>query len=92
MALVKDYGAKVLTYPNFQVDFKIPDNCNYVQTLVSKTYNITVQLNPGCNKPSAVYMACSLQLNAIDDCLDVDFVQILNGITTTKPKIKIVNT
>lgn len=91
MALVKDYGVKVLTYPNFEVSFKIPDNCNFVVNLNSKVYNITVQLNPGCVKPSAVYMPCTTAMNAVDDLLDANFVQILGGITTTKPKLRVDN-
>ncbi len=91
MALVKDYDVKVLTYPNFQVDFKIPDNCNYNVALVSKTYNITVQLNPGLSRPSNVYMPCSVETAALDDVLDVDFVQILDGVTSNKPKIRVNN-
>ncbi|MFT3793214.1 hypothetical protein [Flavobacterium sp.] len=91
MALVKDYGVKVLTYPNFQVDFKIPDNCNFVVTTVSKYYNITVQLNPGCTKPSNIWMPCSTTMDAIDDILDANFVQIVSGIVSTRPKMRVDN-
>ncbi len=91
MALVKDYEVKELTYPDFQVNFKIPDNCNYTLALVSKIYNVTVQLNPGLTKPSANYVSCSIQTAAISDLLEVDFIQILNGVTSNKPKIKVNN-
>lgn len=91
MAIVINYGVKVLTYPNYQVDFQIPNNCNYAVTLNSKVYHITVMLNAGAQKPSNIYMSCSTTMNALDDVLDVYFDVILNGVVSTRPKVRVDN-
>lgn len=91
MALVKNYGVQVQTYPSFQISFSIPNNCDYTQRTNNKIHYITVALNKGQTIPSSVFVACTVNLSAIDDKLDVYFEQILNNITSTKPVVTINN-
>ena len=91
MALVNNYGVHVQTYPSFQINFSIPNNCDYTQRTVSKIHYITVFLNKGQTVPSTTLVPCTVNLSAIDDKLDVYFEQILNNITSTKPVVTINN-
>ncbi len=91
MALVIDYGLQVENYPSFQINFSIPNNCDYTQLTDKKVHYITVALNKGQTVPSTVFTACSITLAAIDDVLDVCFEQVLNNATSSKPKFRVEN-
>ena len=91
MGLVKDYGLSTTNAYNFSVTFAIPNNCDYVLTSNAGKYYVTVSLNKGQTVPSSVFVPCTVSVTAISDITDVQFQQILNGITTTKPKMKVDN-
>ena len=91
MALVKDYGISTINDTNFTVTFSIPDNCDFKLTSAAGKYYITVGLMKGQTIPSAVYMPCTASVAAIADVTDLQFQQVLYGITTTKPKMRVDN-
>lgn len=89
MALVKDYGISTDDNLNFKVNFWIPDNCDFKLELFDKTYAVSVWLHKGHSTPSPNFIGCQVDVLAIEDNVAVDFEQKLNGITTTKPKIRV---
>lgn len=91
MALVKDYGISTTNDVNFSVTFSIPNNCDYTLTTNTGKYYLTVCLNKGQTVPSSVFIPCTVSVTAISDIADIQFQQVLNGITTSKPKMKIEN-
>jgi len=74
----------------FDVTFSIPNNCSFSLSCVAKINYITIQLQPGETKPSKVFVETTVQIpaDAIDQKLNVQFVQIYNG-TSTKPKVQV---
>lgn len=91
MALVKDYGTSTTNDINFSVTFAIPNNCDYVLSTNTGKYCITVSLNKGQTVPSSVFMNCTVSVSAIANIVDVQFEQVLSGITTIKPKMRVDN-
>jgi len=91
MGLVKDYGISTPNDINCTVTFSIPNNCDYVLTTNTGKYYITVSLNKGQTTPSSVFIPCTVSVTMISDIADVLFQQVLSGITTVKPKLKIEN-
>lgn len=91
MALVIKYGVNSQTSTDFEVSFSIPVNCMYSLTTVTKTYYIKVQLQKGQTIPSSTYMPCTTTVTPIDDEVNVEFQQVLDGITNSKPKMKVDN-
>lgn len=91
MALVIKYGVNSDSTTDFEVSFSIPVNCMYSLTVLSKTYYIKVQLQKGQTVPSSTYMPCTTTVTPIDDDVIIEFQQILDGITSNKPKMKVEN-
>lgn len=90
MSLVKDYSVTNTTALNFKAVFNIPDNCNYSANLGAVNV-ITVQLMKGQTVPSSTYVPCLVMMVAANDALELNFDQILNGVTSTRPRIIIEN-
>lgn len=86
MALVTNYATLNTGGQNFNITFAIPENCEYSVNQSGKVCTITVQLKPGQTQPSVRSLTYTVSTIAVNNELDANFVQILNGITTTKPK------
>lgn len=91
MALVKDYGTSTTDDVNFSVVFSIPNNCDYQVTNPTGKYVVNVYLKKGQTVPSSVFVPVTLSLASIADILNVEFEQVLSGITTNKPKLSVNN-
>lgn len=86
MSLVSNYATLNTGGQNFNITFAIPDNCEYSVKSSGKVCTITVQLKSGQTQPSQRTITYTVSTTAVNNELDANFVQILNGITTTKPK------
>jgi hypothetical protein len=89
MALVKDYGLLTDDNSNFKVNFWIPNNCDYGLQLLDEIYIISIWLHKGQTTPSPVFINCGVDVLAIANKVTVNFEQKLNGITATRPKMRV---
>jgi hypothetical protein len=91
MALLGNYGFQTVSEDEFEFNFEIPTNCNYTTQYDSgKNINtVSIQLNSGQSQPASTYNTETYTFNAVNGVLEVDFKQTLNGVTSTKPTIKI---
>lgn len=86
MSLVSNYATINIGNQNFNIVFAIPDNCDYNVVNSGKVYTLTVQLKSGQTQPSSRTITYTVAASAVMGELNVNFVQILGGVTTTKPK------
>jgi hypothetical protein len=91
MALIGNYGFETTAEDEFLFNFEIPDNCNFTPhyDATKKINTVTVQLNSGQSQPSSTFVTETYSFTGDNGLLDLRFAQVLNGVTTTKPKIKI---
>lgn len=90
MDLLRDYSVKNVIDKDFEIEFLIPDNCNYTESTDNDIYIIKIDLNSGEIQPSQQFVTCTVFPTAVSGELQVDFEQTFDGITNTRPRIKIV--
>ena len=90
--LLNTYSVDCVSELLFDVTFSIPNNCDYIVATAGSTHNITIQLKPGQTKPSKVFVADTIALSADATTkeLNVQFIQILGGTTSMKPKVTVI--
>lgn len=91
MALIGNYGFTTVAEDEFEFTFEIPNNCNFTThyDATKKINTVTIQLNSGQSQPSTTFETETYTFTGDNGVLDLRFAQVLNGVTTVKPKIKI---
>ena len=92
MALLKSYGFQTeFNSEEFNYSFEIPDNCNFTVSYnaTKNYYTVSIQLNSGQTTPSNTYATQTYMFSGFGGIADVRFMEVLNGVTTKKPRITI---
>ncbi|MCL9808683.1 hypothetical protein [Flavobacterium luminosum] len=83
-SLLSEYSYTKINNSQFQITFKIPDNCFYNLVCVSGKYTIEIKLNPGETTPSTVFIEETEIVNMISDSLNFKFEQYESAKTIIK--------
>lgn len=75
MELLGTYSVERIDTNNYNLEFKIPDNCSYSIDVKKSLTTITIQLNFGQTTPSANYNTYSTTVTAHNDEIKIDFKQ-----------------
>lgn len=82
--LLSEYSYTKINSYQFQIDFKIPDNCFYELICVSGKYTIQIKLNPGQTMPSPISKDEQEVVNMINNSLNFKFEQYESANTIIK--------
>lgn len=75
MELLSSYSVERINTNNYNLEFKIPDNCSYSIDVKKSLTTITIHLNFGQTTPSANYNTHSTTVTANNDEIKIDFKQ-----------------
>ena len=74
----------------YQLDFEIPENCEYFASFSNNIHTVKICLKEGEREPATIYVPYQLEFTMVNNVLTIEFDQECEATTTTrKPIIKI---
>lgn len=90
MALLGYYAVATDDNETYDVEFKIPINCNYTVTTSGKYKYINIALNAGQTIPSTTFNTFTESITTLDGILNLHFKQTQDGATAIRPKVTLI--